>query len=199
MALYSIWLWLCLLITVIISSNLATKPQAATTKPKKTGPWLFLASSITYLHLTTRDLPLVTCVKAIPTSQDVKNRTLSQIVQFMLSSGEKRYEHVDYKPIMNRQRVKAFTFGSSATASNITYIFYDNSTFEDSAVINMKNHTQEDVTEVWELWVTNSFFKRTHEDQAAYIANYKKLCNCEDPKQYKPEGCEDTSYKLIIL
>ncbi|XP_075728490.1 uncharacterized protein LOC119165678 isoform X2 [Rhipicephalus microplus] len=79
--------------------------------PQKSLPYLFMLTNPMYLHLTTRGIPGVACIKAIRTKMNPKARTLSQVLVFKSSQKwSYDYEYVDYTPIWkNNKKVRGFT------------------------------------------------------------------------------------------
>ncbi|KAL1467911.1 hypothetical protein MTO96_041836, partial [Rhipicephalus appendiculatus] len=112
MAPYSLCLWLCLLIAVVIPPHLTTQQQVADSAgkyvPQKAGPWRFMSSNPKYVRLSTLDDPDLKCIKANITNWNSPARTLSQRV-VKLYSRSRAIINVNYDAMPKNGRVRTLT------------------------------------------------------------------------------------------
>ncbi|XP_075728458.1 uncharacterized protein LOC142769252 isoform X2 [Rhipicephalus microplus] len=139
--------------------------------PQKSLPYLFMLTNPMYLHLTTRGIPGVACIKAIRTEMNPTARTLSQVLVFKSSQKwSYDYEYVDYTPIWkSNKKVRGFT------SINKSY------------------------KQVCEVWVNDQFFDRNTNGLRFCTANFFKYCKPHTPKQYFISECDERIGKVILV
>uniref|UniRef100_A0A6G5A7E6 Putative group iv salivary lipocalin n=1 Tax=Rhipicephalus microplus TaxID=6941 RepID=A0A6G5A7E6_RHIMP len=181
---YNIWIFL--LIAMVTPQHLSAQKKvsrpASKNVPQKSLPYLFMLTNPMYLHLTTRGIPGVACIKAIRTRMNPTARTLSQVLVFKSSrKWSYDYEYVDYTPIWkNNKKVRGFTSFNKSTGEKTTYTLHH--IYKDCAIVNKtKNTKRGGYKQVCEVWVNDQFFDRNTDGLKFCTANFWKYCKPHTP------------------
>ncbi|XP_075728434.1 uncharacterized protein LOC119184752 isoform X2 [Rhipicephalus microplus] len=160
----------------------------------------YMLTNPMYLHLTTRGIPGVACIKAIRTKMNPTARTLSQVLVFKSSQKwSYDYEYVDYTPIWkNNKKVRGFTSFNKSTGEKTTYTLHH--IYKDCAIVNKtKNTKRGGYKQVCEVWVNDQFFDRNTDGLKFCTANFWKYCKPHTPKQYFISECDERIGKVILV
>uniref|UniRef100_A0A6G5A7C5 Putative lipocalin 46 n=1 Tax=Rhipicephalus microplus TaxID=6941 RepID=A0A6G5A7C5_RHIMP len=93
MAPYSNWRWSCLLIAIVVPSNLATEQTdttSASTTPRSgvwTWPIVFMHSKVIYLNLSTMEYPDINCIKEYRVTWNHSARLMTKMMWIGSSTG----------------------------------------------------------------------------------------------------------------
>ncbi|XP_075728459.1 uncharacterized protein LOC142769252 isoform X3 [Rhipicephalus microplus] len=199
---YNIWIFLVVAMVTPphLSAHKKVSRPASKYVPQKSLPYLFMLTNPMYLHLTTRGIPGVACIKAIRTEMNPTARTLSQVLVFKSSQKwSYDYEYVDYTPIWkSNKKVRGFTSINKSTGEKTTYTLHH--VYKDCAIVNKtKNTKREGYKQVCEVWVNDQFFDRNTNGLRFCTANFFKYCKPHTPKQYFISECDERIGKVILV
>ncbi|XP_075728428.1 uncharacterized protein LOC142769241 isoform X1 [Rhipicephalus microplus] len=204
MAPYSNWRWSCLLIAIVVPSNLATEQTdttSASTTPRSgvwTWPIVFMHSKVIYLNLSTMEYPDINCIKEYRVTWNHSARLMTKMMWIGSSTGNWENYDVVYKAEGNRRPAQAFTAVDSSGSMKFTIAF--NYTSEHCAIISKKqNNTGGDFNNSCELWVNDKFFKSGNENQEPCTTNFKTFCQRQNTTVFNIDNCEDSEGKPILI